>query len=226
LKLHPTLDILMSGGRDAVFRVWDMRTKREIHCLAGHSGTVVGIETQAVDPQIITSSMDKTIRMWDLAAGKCMTTLTNHKKSVRSVVCHPREWTFMSGAPDNLKKWSGKDGTFIKNFSGHNAVVNTLALNEDNVLVSGADNGTMHFWDYKTGYCFQKMQTVVQPGSLDGEAGIYTSAFDNSGMRLITGEADKTIKIWKEDEEATPETHPVNMKEWTTHCLRQQKKGY
>jgi len=61
---------------------------------------------------------------------------------------------------------------------------------------------------------------------LDGEAGIYTSAFDNSGLRLITGEADKTIKIWKEDEEATPETHPVDMKAWTMHCLRQQKKGY
>ena len=28
-------------------------------------------------------------------------------------------------------------------------------------------------------------------------------------FRLLTGECDKTIKIWKEDETATPETHPV-----------------
>jgi pleiotropic regulator 1 len=27
--------------------------------------------------------------------------------------------------------------------------------------------------------------------------------------RLITGECDKTIKIYKEDEEATEETHPI-----------------
>jgi pleiotropic regulator 1 len=27
--------------------------------------------------------------------------------------------------------------------------------------------------------------------------------------RLITAECDKTIKIWKEDENATPETHPI-----------------
>jgi hypothetical protein len=38
----------------------------------------------------------------------------------------------------------------------------------------------------------------VQPGSLDAEAGIFTSTFDMSGSRLITGEADKTIKIWRE----------------------------
>ena len=39
--------------------------------------------------QIITSSHDSTIRMWDLAAGRSMGTLTNHKKSVRAVCLHP-----------------------------------------------------------------------------------------------------------------------------------------
>ena len=28
-------------------------------------------------------------------------------------------------------------------------------------------------------------------------------------FRFITGECDKTIKIYKEDETATPETHPI-----------------
>jgi len=27
---------------------------------------------------------------------------------------------------------------------------------------------------------------------------------------LLTGECDKSIKIYKEDEDATPETHPIN----------------
>lgn len=42
----------------------------------------------------------------------------------------------------------------------------------------------------------------MQPGSLESEAGVFCSMFDRTGLRLITGEADKTIKIWKEDEEA------------------------
>jgi len=65
-----------------------------------------------------------------------------------------------------------------------------------------ADNGTLHFWDWKTGYNFQKQQTIAQPGSLDSEAGIFATTFDLSGCRLITAEADKTIKIYKEDETA------------------------
>jgi pleiotropic regulator 1 len=67
----------------------------------------------------------------------------------------------------------------------------------------------MYFWDWKTGYNFQTTETKPQPGSLENEAGIFCSTFDKSGTRLITGEADKSIKIWKEDETATEESHPI-----------------
>ena len=60
----------------------------------------------------------------------------------------------------------------------------------------------MHFWDWKSGYNFQRLQSAVQPGSIDSEAGIFASIFDKSSCRLITCEADKTIKIYKEDETA------------------------
>ena len=60
----------------------------------------------------------------------------------------------------------------------------------------------MHFWDWKTGYNFQRMQTAVQPGSIDSEAGVFAMTFDHSNTRLITAEADKTIKIYKEDDTA------------------------
>ena len=41
--------------------------------------------------QVVTASHDSTIRLWDLAAGKTSAVLTNHKKSIRSVVLHPSE---------------------------------------------------------------------------------------------------------------------------------------
>lgn len=88
----------------------------------------------------------------------------------------------MTGAADNLKKWDAKDGHFLRNFSGHNAIINSVAVNPDGVLISSADNGSMRFWDYETGYCFQDEVTKVQPGSLDSEAGIYASTFDHTGL--------------------------------------------
>lgn len=51
------------------------------------------------------------------------------------------------------------------------AIINCLAVNEDGVLVSGADNGSIWFWDWKSGNAFQQQETVAQPGSLDSEQG-------------------------------------------------------
>jgi pleiotropic regulator 1 len=116
---------------------------------------------------------------------------------------------------------------------------------------SAGDNGSLWFWDWTSGHCFQQTETQVQPGSLESESGIYATAFDmvralhcthslslflflthdpihsppflfhltfsfntsflflsQTGSRLITCEADKTIKMWKEDENATPENSP------------------
>lgn len=60
----------------------------------------------------------------------------------------------------------------------------------------------MYLWDWMTGYNFQRLQSAAQPGSIDSEMGIFALAFDQSGSRLLSCEADKTIKIYKEDESA------------------------
>jgi pleiotropic regulator 1 len=65
---------------------------------------------------------------------------------------------FASASPDNIKQWKCPDGKFIQNLPGHNAIINCLAVNPEGVLVSGADNGTLHCWDWRTGYNFQRLQ--------------------------------------------------------------------
>jgi pleiotropic regulator 1 len=220
IGIHPTIDILVTGGRDSSARVWDMRTKAQIHALSGHSNTIASLQCQASDPQVITGSHDNTIRLWDIVAGKTRACLTHHKKSVRAVVLHPKLNMFASGAPDHIKQWTCPDGKFVQNLDGHNAIVNCMAVNSDNVLVSGGDNGSMHFWDWRTGYNFQRNQSAAQSGSLESECGIFAMQFDQSSSRLITAEADKTIKMWKEDEDASEETHPIN---WKPDILKRRR---
>ena len=195
LALHPTLDVLVTGGRDGVARVWDMRTRSNVHVLAGHKGTVADLKCQEADPQVITGSLDSTVRLWDLAAGKTMGVLTHHKKGVRALAVHPKEFTFASGSTGSIKQWKCPEGAFMQNFEGQNSIINALSVNEDNVLFSGGDDGSMSFWDWKTGHRYQSMDTIAQPGSLDAESGIMSSTFDKTGLRLITGEADKTSKL-------------------------------
>lgn len=69
LALHPDLDLLCSGGRDAVVRVWDLRTKQQVYALSGHTGTVMALEMQTAMPHIVSGSQDKMVRIEDSRRG-------------------------------------------------------------------------------------------------------------------------------------------------------------
>ena len=58
---------------------------------------------------------------------------------------------------------------------------------------------------------------------MDSENGIFAMGFDKTGSRLVTCEADKTVKIWAEDDAADEDSHPIDMKGWTKQC-RQYKR--
>lgn len=210
LALHPTLDVLVSAGRDGVGRVWDMRTRQNVINLEGHRATISAVKCQEADPQVITGSMDTTVKLWDLAAGKTMSTLTHHHKGVRALALHPEEFTFASASADGVKQWKCPEAQLLETFDHSGSIVNALAVQEDGVCFAGCDDGYMDFYDWRTGHRFQHDHAPAQPGSLDGESGIFCASFDRTGLRLITGAADKSVKIWRPDEEASEETHPLD----------------
>ena len=52
LALHPTIDVLITAGRDCTARVWDMRTKANVHTLTGHTNTIASVISQVAEPQV------------------------------------------------------------------------------------------------------------------------------------------------------------------------------
>ncbi|EJS41408.1 prp46p [Saccharomyces arboricola H-6] len=209
VSIHPTLDLIATAGRDSVVKLWDIRTRVPVITLVGHKGPINQVQCTPVDPQIISSSTDATVRLWDVVAGKAMKVLTHHKRSVRATALHPKEFSVASACTDDIRSWGLADRSLLTNFeSEKTGIINTLSINQDDVLFSGGDDGVLSFYDYKSGHKYQSLATKEMVGSLDSERGILCSTFDKTGLRLITGETDKSIKIWKQDETATKESEP------------------
>lgn len=199
MALHPELDLLFTAGRDLAIRVWDIRTRTQVMVLTGHRSDVTGLVAQLGDPQVISASMDSTLRLWDIRNQKTQVTLTHHAKSVRLLVLHPHELTMASGdSTGSINQWVLPQGQLLHSFGekaeGAN-IINTMAVNPGtNELFAGLSDGRMHFYDYESGKLKQAAKSVPAPGS--DVSTLYTSVFDMLGTRLITGESDKSIKIW------------------------------
>lgn len=202
LALHPELDVLFSTGRDSAIRVWDIRSRGQAMALTGHLGDVCALVSQTGEPQVCLAGMDGTIRLWDLRNLKCALTLTQHTKGVRLLVKHPHELTMVSvDSTGTINQWLLPGGQLLNTLrTPHSAqhdtnIVNTLAINPStNELFAGFGDGRMNFYDYESGEIVQQTRTKAAEGL--PMATIYASSFDMLGMRLMTCENDKSIKIW------------------------------
>ena len=63
---------------------------------------------------------------------------------VRGLAMHPTEYAFASAGADNVKKFRLPTGEFLHNMlQNQRAIINCAACNEDGVLATGADNGSL-----------------------------------------------------------------------------------
>ena len=65
---------------------WDLETGVRTMALLGHGGDVVGMSLHPTDANIVlTGSVDRTAKLWDLRAKKCQQTFYGHEADVTSV---------------------------------------------------------------------------------------------------------------------------------------------
>ena len=61
---------MASGSADSIIRVWDTGAGTHEQTLAGHQGTVTALV--ACGQRLISSSEDKTVKVWSMATWACM----------------------------------------------------------------------------------------------------------------------------------------------------------
>ncbi|KAL9108466.1 MAG: hypothetical protein Q9227_006800 [Pyrenula ochraceoflavens] len=95
--------ILASGGPESIARIWDPKTGKNITKLVGHTDNIRDILISEDGETVMTASSDQTVKLWSMAAGRCMHTLTMHNDSVWSLYSdHPRLSLFYSSDRSGL----------------------------------------------------------------------------------------------------------------------------
>lgn len=95
--------ILASGGPESIVRVWDPRSGKRITKFVGHTDNIRDVLINATGDMIMTASSDQTVKVWSVAAGRCVHTLTMHNDSVWSLYSdHPQLSVFYSGDRSGL----------------------------------------------------------------------------------------------------------------------------
>jgi len=161
-----------------------------LRTLRGHTAAVFSVALSADGQTLVSGSLDKTIKVWNLSTGKEIRTLTGHTDAIWSVALSADGRTLVSGSLDKtIKVWNLSTGKELRTLTGHKYDIRSVVLSADGrTLVSGSLDKTIKVWNLSTG---KELRTLK--GHTSGVTCVVLSA---DGQTLVSGSSDHTIKVW------------------------------
>jgi WD40 repeat protein len=192
-------DIFITSGKN-ILR-YDVGTGELTATFSGHTDLVLSVEVSSNGSQVISSSSDNSVRVWEAASGAQSLRLAGHDEIVWSAVFIPPNGSELpatqavSGAADGtLRQWDLENGAEKDRFSFSNPTsdtpINTMTLSADRSLVAfGTTRGSLYIMNLAEFGIFM----LRLPGH---RATVSDVAFSPDGSRLVSTSLGDDVKVW------------------------------
>jgi WD40 repeat protein len=156
----------------------------------GHSDRATAVAWSPDGKDVVSSSLDNTIQVWDASTGAHITTYRSHKLPAQALSWSSDSRSIVSGSSDQTAQvWVATTGKPILTYRGHSAPVNAVMWSPDGKrIASGSVDTTVQIWDATSG----KMLLTFR-----GHKNQVTSlAWSPDGTSIVSGSFDKTVQVW------------------------------
>ena len=172
-----------TGKLDKSIQIWKILSNKRIKCLRGHEGSITCLcqLPDKLNELLASGSLDKTLRIWNVAKGECIYVHDN-KSSVLSMTVDPYKNYIICGS--GKKSFSinvfNKEINLIKTIVGHTKGIWGIYNYRDyniNYLISGGKDKNICIWDnnfnnilneninfWSNGFCFFCFMFLWLPG--------------------------------------------------------------
>jgi eukaryotic-like serine/threonine-protein kinase len=149
LAFSPDGRLLASTTPEFHVYLWDVKTRRPIKPLTGHTSEIFCVAFGGDGRRLATASLDRTVRVWDVEKGHCQAILRGHTDDVFAAAFHPGGTLLATAGRDrSVWLWDLARGEEVVRLPGHTSYVWSLAFSPDGAtLASGSGDSTVRLWD-------------------------------------------------------------------------------
>ncbi|MFW9996008.1 MAG: hypothetical protein ACFFD4_28465 [Candidatus Odinarchaeota archaeon] len=181
-----------TGSPDNAIILWKAIEAYTPQVLAGHGSRITDLAFSKAGEFLVSSSVDQTVKLWDLTTDTEIRTLTGHVDQVSSVALSTDGVTIASGAggqDQTVKLWNALTGSLMHTLTDHTSNVTGLTFSSDGkTLASCSLDNTIKIWDVPSARLLQ---------TLTGETSHFCIAFSPDNQTLASGSDDGTIRLWR-----------------------------
>ena len=147
---------------------------------------------------MMSSSLDKTIKLWDRNSKECIHSFTEYSGYVNSVAFHPSGTFIAAGSTDStVKIWDIRTNKLIQHYTSHTAPINCVSFHPcGNYLLTASNDATLKIFDLLEGKIFY---------TLHGHQGhALAVAFSKAGDYFASAGVDEQVMVWKTNFDQIP----------------------
>lgn len=184
---------VVTGSGDMKIMEWDVTTGKKKLELPGHNGDIAGLSLKPQDYEVfVTSSVDRTCRLWDLRANGCQQTFWGHEADVNSICFHPSGNNFVTCSEDKTSRlWdirADQDIATYKTPTPNSNFTCTQLSASGRILLCSSDDASVHMWD---------LVAKAHIGNLVGHENLITQiSVAPSGIGLASSSWDNHVRCW------------------------------
>lgn len=181
--------LLAVGNAVGKILVFDYDSKLLLRTLEGHKSIVRNLKFLPNKVNLISSSDDGTVRLWDVAAGSEVLCFSDSQDYVRALsVCQSSSSLFLSGSYDGfVRLYDAQKKELILSLN-HGTPVEAVVLASDGRIAISAGSNVVKIWDLIAGG--QLLQTLIPHQKTISS--IWSSC---DGRFLLTGSLDHHVKV-------------------------------
>lgn len=192
-------------------------TRRLIGEFNAHEKCITSVDTTRDGWLALSTSLDGTAKIWELAAEKCRHTLEGHDGEVYAGCISKDEQTVCTGGRDKtVRIWSAESGKCQRTLAEHREAVTAVAIDpEGKWCVSASLDWKLKLWDIKSGKCLHTM--VSHTDCVDA------IAISANGKLAISGGRDGLVKLWNLDSGKCLRNFDGKTKRVTAVCITEDR---
>jgi WD40 repeat protein len=191
IAFSPDGDLIASGTASGAIQVWDASNLSSIATIKGHHGQLASIAFFSDGSQIISGSVDGTVRIRPVApSDEQSAPIPGHDACVNQVVFSSDGSRLVSGSDDQtVRIWNGLTCEELAILHGHEDVVSTVAYSPDSTrVISGSRDNTVRVWD-----ALDLQEIAVLKGHRDT---VNFVTFSPDGAQIASCSWDRTVRLW------------------------------
>jgi len=185
-------DIVVTGGLDNAVKVWtwDEYELKQRYALEGHNLGVISCDSVPFGNVCVSSSMDSTIRLWDLVSGKQLSSTEGRNFDSWTVAFSPDQRRIVTGFQNKIILFNSADLSEIAAQMDTQKASFVLSVSFSpcgKYLAAATAEGTIYIFDSSTCGLIHTIDAHAMP--------IRTLAFTPDSKVLISGSDDKYFKL-------------------------------